>query len=100
MTRRNRNTLKHYFQNGSVPTQDQFEDLVDSALNIIDEGFDKTISDGLIISQLGESGRSVSFFKENLAGKPLFFIRMDANENLVVGTEEPVTASRVIATYI
>ncbi len=87
MTRRNRNTLKNYFQNGSVPTEDQFEDLVDSTLNIIDEGFDKSPSDGLKVSQLGDSGRLISFFKEHLAGKPLYFIRMDRDENLVVGAE-------------
>lgn len=88
MTRRNRNTLKNYFLNGSVPTEDQFEDLVDSTLNIIDEGFDKSPSDGLKISQLGDCGRLISFYKENLAGRPLYFIRVDRDENLVVGTDE------------
>ena len=88
MTKRNRNTLKNYFLNGSVPTEDQFEDLVDSTLNIIDEGFDKSPSDGLKISQLGDSGRLISFYKENLAGRPLYFIRVDRDENLVVGTED------------
>ncbi|MCH7736954.1 MAG: hypothetical protein IH872_06070 [Chloroflexi bacterium] len=88
MTRRNRNTLKHYFLNGSAPTQAQFEDLVDSTLNIIDEGFDKSTVDGLKISQLGESGRLISFYKENLAGKPLFFVRLDGDDNLVIATDK------------
>ncbi len=88
MTRRNRNTLKHYFLNGSTPTQDQFEDLVDSTLNIIDEGFDKSATDGLMLSQLGETGKLISFFKENLAGKPLYFVRVDGDDNLIFGTDQ------------
>ena len=69
MTKRNRNTLKNYFLNGSVPNQDQFKDLIDSNLNIIDEGFDKSPDEGLKVSQLGDSGRLISFFKDNLTGR-------------------------------
>jgi hypothetical protein len=33
-----RNTLKTYFETGDVPTQEQFADLIDSAVNLIDDG--------------------------------------------------------------
>ena len=88
MTKINRETLKNYFQRGSVPSQAQFEDLVDSTLNIVDEGFDKTPADGLKVSQLGDAGKLISFFMDNLAGSPLYFIRVDRDENLVFGTDK------------
>ena len=46
MTSRNRKTLKNYFSNGQLPTQDHFADLIDSMLNMSDEGFRKTVDNG------------------------------------------------------
>lgn len=37
MANQNRETLKQYFQTGSTPTQAQFADLIDSALNQVDD---------------------------------------------------------------
>jgi hypothetical protein len=37
MANQNRQTLKQYFQTGCTPTQDQFADLIDSALNVVDD---------------------------------------------------------------
>jgi hypothetical protein len=42
MTTRNRDTLKQFFQEGRLPTSDHFGDLIDSMLNMSDEGFRKT----------------------------------------------------------
>ena len=41
MTKRNRKTLSDNFADGSLPTQDAFGDLIDSMVNIVDDGFDK-----------------------------------------------------------
>lgn len=38
MERRNRNTLKSYFQKGDVPTEQQFAELIDSVPNIVEDG--------------------------------------------------------------
>ena len=46
MTWRNRETLKNYFGDGQLPTQTHFADLVDSMLNMVDEGFRKTVANG------------------------------------------------------
>jgi len=57
-----RNVLKGYFKAGERPTQDQFAELIDSTLNIHDEGFDKTRPDGLRIASLGDSNMLMSFY--------------------------------------
>ncbi len=53
MSEQTRNTLKNYFKIGRKPSQKAFEDLIDSSLNMIDEGIRKTPQKGLILSQLG-----------------------------------------------
>jgi len=67
MAKKNRNTLKRYFRKGALPSEDQFHDLIDSTLNPIDEGFDKTPKNGFEISLLGEHERLISFFKSAAA---------------------------------
>lgn len=38
MDRRDRKTLKSYFQKGDVPTEEQFAELIDSVSNIVEDG--------------------------------------------------------------
>ena len=38
MSHQNRTTLKSYFNTGARPTQEQFADLIDSSLNLVDNG--------------------------------------------------------------
>ena len=38
MSQQNRTALKHYFRTGRRPTQEQFADLIDSGLNLTDDG--------------------------------------------------------------
>lgn len=42
MSRQTRLILKEYFQKGKVPTQQQFEDLIDSFFNLTDDKRDET----------------------------------------------------------
>lgn len=88
MALKNRRTLKNYFKNGNVPSQEEFEDLIDSSLNMIDEGFDKTPRDGFEVSQLGDDGKLVSFIKADLGAKPLYFINLDENKTLNFGSPQ------------
>lgn len=62
MAKKNRKTLKHYFRNGAMPTEENFVDLIDSTLNIRDEGFDRSLEHGIKISVLGGSEKLMSFF--------------------------------------
>jgi len=63
MTRRNRKTLKNFFQKGQMPTEEHFSDLIDSMVNIVDEGISKSINRGLELSSVGESSKLISFYK-------------------------------------
>jgi len=62
----NRTTLKRYFAAGARPTADQFGALIDSALIMDDEGFEKTEADGLRILTKGTSNALVSFGRPGL----------------------------------
>ena len=82
-----RATLKQYFDTGSMPTQRDFADLVDSTLNMRDEGFEKTPAEGFKVSQLSDSGKLISFFRYDLGGQALYFIQVDKDQNLVIGSD-------------
>jgi len=45
-----RKTLKDYFLNGKMPTQEKFGDLIDSVVNILDDGFSKSPGGGLLVA--------------------------------------------------
>ena len=85
MAKKNRDTLKSHFRNGSLPSQDEFNDLIDSTLNVIDEGFDKSPADGFQVSQLGDDGRLISFFRNVPVNRLLWFLRLDNKGHLIFG---------------
>jgi hypothetical protein len=76
MPARNRKTLKDYFKSGSLPSENQFEDLIDSMLNMTDEGFYKTPEQGFKVAQLPE-GKLISFFDNISVEDPIWSIKMD-----------------------
>ncbi|MCO7226554.1 hypothetical protein [Pleionea sp. CnH1-48] len=81
MAKRNRSTLKSFFQKGALPSSDQFSDLIDSQLNIVDEGFNKSPENGLEISSLGDNDNLVSFYKINNVQYPNWSIGFDGQSN-------------------
>jgi hypothetical protein len=109
MARRNRLTLKKFFARGKMPTEEHFTDLVDSMVNIVDEGFDKSSERGLSLAPLDEQGHVASIFRkiedeeqkwsvilekdsENLSfnkfdGETIF--TLDQNGNVGFGTANP-----------
>ncbi|MEM8572384.1 MAG: hypothetical protein AAGG56_15965 [Pseudomonadota bacterium] len=62
MSRRDRPTLKKFFRDGALPSSEHYADLIDSAVNRIDDGFDKSEQDGLRIASLGASPTLMSFY--------------------------------------
>lgn len=64
MSQKDRQTLKNLFRKGSLPTQNSFADIIDSSINKIDDGFSKSMDDGLMLSPIGESDRVLSVFKK------------------------------------
>ena len=64
MTSRNRETLKNFFAEGRMPTSDHFRDLIDSTLNMTDEGFRKSPHHGLEISTPVGFDALLSFYRD------------------------------------
>ena len=85
MAKQNRETLKRFFSAGKLPTEEHFADLVDSTLNTIDEGFDKTERFGFEItpqnsSEKGNNGAEnlISFFRRLTDKSPSWSISYHA----------------------
>lgn len=74
MTKLSRKTLSAYFADGQLPTEEAFGDFIESVVNIVDDGFDKTPEDGMKVIQLGNSGKLVSFYDEITVTVPLWSI--------------------------
>ena len=74
MTKRNRKTLTDSFTTGALPSQEEFADLIDSTVNIIDDGFEKTPKDGLKVAQLGNDGKLISFYDQITVKTPLWSV--------------------------
>ncbi len=89
MPTRNRETLRHYFREGALPTQDHFADLVDSMLNMKDEGFRKTVEHGFeVYAPLGHDAL-ISFFRDQSSGTALWEIGLSsAQDQLLIQSRE------------
>jgi hypothetical protein len=93
MARRNRETLKNFFRRGSLPDEDQFKDLIDSSLNIIDEGFSRSINQGLEIGCIDDSNKLMGFFKNVEDNQPVWSIALNketGNLDIINQNEDPV----------
>jgi hypothetical protein len=81
MTRRNRETLKNYFREGQLPTEDHFADLIDSMLNMSDEGFRKTVERGEeIYAPLGHDAL-LSFLRDQNPDSVLWRVALSRARN-------------------
>lgn len=97
MEKLDRNALKNKFKKGKMPSEQDFSNLIDSMVNILEEGFDKTSRDGLKISQLMGSGRLLSFYKNIAVESPQWFLELSTSENkLHFGTPH---CPRVLSLY-
>ena len=75
MTVRDRDTLFKYFKAGELPTEAHFHDLIESTLNMRDEGFRKTPDRGLEISTSVGAHALLTFFRAENARQPLWTVR-------------------------
>ncbi|MCE4554329.1 hypothetical protein [Pelomonas cellulosilytica] len=78
MTTRNRATLKQFFEEGRRPTSDHFGDLIESMLNMSDEGFRKTPRHGFEITS---DEALLSFFREQDSEDPIWSIGFGGERN-------------------
>jgi hypothetical protein len=98
MAKRNRDTLKNFFKKGALPSEDQFGDLIDSTVNMVDEGFSKTPQNGLEIASLGEHDTLVSFFQGSDSERPTWTMAHGHDgDNLLFSNGEDKVASPLLA---
>lgn len=62
MTKRNRDTLKKRFGDGEMPSSTDFGDLIESTLNIHDDGIMHNERDGLRLTQISANSRVLSLY--------------------------------------
>lgn len=82
MSKRDRPTLRKFFSDGALPSSVHYGDLIESMVNRIDDGFDKTEADGLRLASLGASPALVSFYRGAGASEPTWVV----NHGPVPGT--------------
>jgi len=80
MARRNRDTLKNYFEKGKRPSQEAFEDLIDSSLNTLDDGFSGSPETGIGLSPLNDKGVIISAYNKPGDEKALWEIAVKDND--------------------
>jgi hypothetical protein len=80
MTRRRRSMLKERFAQGRMPTETDFGDLIESMLNMLDEGFEKTPEAGFKVAQV-QDGKLLSFYKDISTGNALWSAGLDKASN-------------------
>lgn len=66
MAIRNRNTLIEGFSAGQRPTADDFKNLIDSTVNILDDGFSKDAQSGIKLAPMSEQEGTVMTFLQNM----------------------------------
>lgn len=98
MAKQNRATLKNFFKAGQLPTADHFSDLVDSNLNLVEEGFGKSPENGVEISTLGSERALLSFYTPVDPNKSQWSIAYgdDTEEGVDIGTVERTRKRLVI----
>lgn len=89
---KNRETLKNYFKKGGIATEKQFIDLIESSMNLVDDGISMKPKTGLKINPLGESTKLISFFKKNAQKEAEFSIDINnGSEGLSFQNEKDQT---------
>lgn len=99
MGEQTRHTLREFFKAGRLPTEDHFTDLVDSMLNMKDEGFRKTVGNGLEVTALGESSSLMSFYRNVDRQNPVWTLahgkegrRLEIGQGVQPGDDRPAPA--------
>jgi hypothetical protein len=107
VTARNRESLKRYFQDGALPAETHFADLIDSMLNMNDEGFRKSVEHGYeVYAPIGHDAL-MSFYRDQDPETPRWRLGLGGtHDELLVqagsmagsnGHPDPIHAGRATA---
>ena len=77
-----RNTLKGYFKNGTIPNQDHFTDLIDSNINLSEDGISKVSGQALKVEAgSGSTQELVSFYGNINDANPTWGISQKSSDS-------------------
>lgn len=79
--RKTRKELSDNFQSGKLPTQEAFEELIVSTVNIKEDGFEKTSDFGMKLAQLGNN-KLMSFYNEITLRDPIWTMAFSVPTNM------------------
>ena len=86
MDRKDRHTLKSYFQKGDVPTEEQFAELIDSVPNIVDDGEAGRTEDGWALYP--RKGGKMGVSLHEAAGEPAAWkLTLTSDKGLAIKNE-------------
>ena len=86
MDRKDRHTLKSYFQKGDVPTEEQFAELIDSVPNIVDDGEAVRTEDGWALYP--RKGGKMGVSLHEAAGEPVAWkLTLTSDKGLAIKNE-------------
>jgi hypothetical protein len=84
----NRQSLINYFKKGSAPTERHFADLIESTVNIVDDGISREGDNGFRVTPVGRSNRLISFYKNFKQVHPEWSINLDQEQNGGIAFQE------------
>ena len=76
--------MKEIFRKGKKPDEQDFGHLIDSTLNILDDGFSKNPETGMGLAPLLEKGTVLSVFKEMSDAKPQWEFAINQEKSLEI----------------
>ncbi len=77
MVKRNRKTLKESFRKGYRPTEQDFENLIDSTINILDDGLSKQADTGMGLAPLHDNEAVLSVYRQPGEEVPVWVVALD-----------------------
>jgi hypothetical protein len=89
MPQQSRNVLKNFFKNGSLLSQSEFSDLIDSSWNINDDGMRKTSAEGLQLAPEGTSQKILSFYESHIDDEPNWQLSINHGQTRGLGFVQP-----------
>lgn len=101
MAKSTRQTLKESFKQGKRPGEQDFENLIDSTMNILDDGFNKSPETGMGLAPLSDKGTVLSVFRKTSDSKPQWKIAIESKHgNLEIhnGNSQDDTPAIVLKT--
>ena len=81
MTLLTRSTLKNLFTRGSVPTEVNFSDFIDSTVNKVDDGFSQSPEHGFMLAPQGPNRKIMSFFESIRDPQAAFSLSLNPNRH-------------------